>query len=720
MSAPDNVNLYSTTLQAGDTINASIVAQATGSELASLLRVFSANGTPLALDNQEGGDPHLTFQAATTGTYFIGVSSAPNDNYNPTVPSSGTGDTTGLYELDVVLTKNAPLMPDMAGSSFRTGASMAASGDTVPVSFTVENRGGADPGNFQVQVLLSTSNLFGSSSQVLATFTRAQLVASASGRAFSSPAGFSITLPAGLTSGQDYLGTRIIPDPSVPEAGLYDKSGVHRGEDWENLTVVTRATAGTTDLSTVDAGLLTEETGTAGGNDQEGLYTLTVTSGMGDGELTADVTGSGGLVPRLTISAATGEALIQSDSDRIVQALVPGMYLLTVTAQAGEGSFRLDTSFTTTSPLLAPVVTEDSHGMASGDLTNNGILDLVVVGEYDDPSISSYMGNSISIYMGNGDGTFQPPEVIEVGTWPVGVAVADLSGNGKLDIVTANKAAGTVSVLMGNGDGTFQAPVDYAVGSDPQSVAVADLTGDGIPDIVTANYGGNTVSVLLGNGDGTFQPQQVDPVGPSPTAVAVADLAGDSIPDIVTANAFGNDVSVLLGNGDGTFPPQQTFAAGGDPYSIAVADFNGDGKPDLVVANNNAANTVTVLLGNGNGTFQPPQSYATGNDPENAVVADLTGDGIPDIVVANDHGNTIGVLMGNGNGTFQPMQVFPSGGSLPDAMVVGDFNGDGKPDVAVINVSDNGLNILLGNGDGSFQTEPGTPAPVSLWELITL
>ena len=337
LSAPDNVNLYSTTLQAGDTINASIVAQATGSGLASLLRVFSANGTPLALDNQEGGDPQLTFQAATTGTYFIGVSSAPNDNYNPTVPNSGTGDTTGLYELDVVLTKNAPLMPDMAGSSFRTGASMAASGDTVPVSFTVENRGGADPGNFQVQVLLSTSNLFGSSSQVLATFTRAQLVASASGRAFSSPAGFSITLPAGLTSGQDYLGTRIIPDPSVPEAGLYDKSGVHRGEDWENLTVVTRATAGTTDLSTVDAGLLTEETGTAGGNDQEDLYTLTVTSSMGDGELTADVTGSGGLVPRLTISAATGEALIQSDSDQIVQALVPGMYLLTVTAQAGDG-----------------------------------------------------------------------------------------------------------------------------------------------------------------------------------------------------------------------------------------------------------------------------------------------------------------------------------------------------------------------------------------------
>ena len=73
-------------------------------------------------------------------------------------------------------------MPDLTGSSFRTGVDMAAAGDTVPVSFTVENRGGADPGNFQVQVLLGDSNVFDSSSQVLATFTRAELVPDATGR----------------------------------------------------------------------------------------------------------------------------------------------------------------------------------------------------------------------------------------------------------------------------------------------------------------------------------------------------------------------------------------------------------------------------------------------------------------------------------------------------------------------------------------------------------
>ena len=85
LSIPDEVDLYSVTLQGGETLDASIDAQQAGSGLASLLRVFDANGTPLALDNQQGGDPQLTFQAATAGTYYIGVSSAPNNNYNPTV-----------------------------------------------------------------------------------------------------------------------------------------------------------------------------------------------------------------------------------------------------------------------------------------------------------------------------------------------------------------------------------------------------------------------------------------------------------------------------------------------------------------------------------------------------------------------------------------------------------------------------------------------------------
>jgi FG-GAP-like repeat len=704
LSTPDEFQLYSLALQTGETFDASLDAIEAGSGLTSLLRVFNSSGTPLALDNQLGGDPQLTFQASSAGTYYIGVSSAPDNDYNPTVANSGVaGTTTGSYTLSVTVATATALMPDLTGNSFRTGSDMAAAGDTVPISFTVQNRGAADPGKFEVQVLLSQSNIFPGSSRVLATYTRAELVTDATGRDFSSQAGWSVTLPSGQPAGPAFIGLRIVADPTVPEAGLSDKSGVHRGSDWEPITIVTRVTAGATDLSQVDEGLNTEATGSAGPN-QDGTYTLTVTSSMGSGELTAEVTGSGALVPRLTISGQTGQTLIQSDSGKFVQALEPGLYFLTVSAAAGAGSFRLTTSFVATSPLLAPLPNALAGGfgqarIAMGDLTNSGILDLVVPDQ---------LADTVDVYMGNGDGTFQPPEVINVGAEPRFVTLADLTGDGKLDIITSNWRAGTVSVLLGNGDGTFQPAEQYAVGQDDGAVAVADLTGDGIPDIVTANYLDDTVSTLLGTGKGTFAPQVVYPVGSGPIGLVVTDLTGNGIPDIVTANTFGNDVSVLMGDGNGTFAPQRTFPAGAAPGSLAVADLNGDGTPDLVV-NNTYYNTVSVLLGNGDGTFQPPRAHATGPGPDWVVVADLIGDGTPDLVAANSNG-TISVLLGDGDGSFESQQVFS--GDFPGEAIVGDLNGDGKPDIVV--AGGGAVSVLLGNGDGTFQAPPPASAATAL------
>jgi hypothetical protein len=86
-----------------------------------------------------------------------------------------------------------------------------------------------------------------------------------------------------------------------------------------------------------------------------------------------------------------------------------------------------------------------------------------------------------------------------------------------------------VSVLLGNGDGSFQPQQSFAVGSFPYSLAVADLNGDGKPDVVTANDSSNDVSVLLGYGDGSFQAAGFFPASSGPFSVAVADVNGDGL-----------------------------------------------------------------------------------------------------------------------------------------------------------------------------------------------
>ena len=108
-------------------------------------------------------------------------------------------------------------------------------------------------------------------------------------------------------------------------------------------------------------------------------------------------------------------------------------------------------------------------------------------------------------------------------------------------------------MFLGNGDGTFQSSQTFAVGNRPDAVAVADANGDGRPDLIVANRGSSTVSVLLGNGNGTFGPQQTYQTGGSPTSIAVGDLNGDGVPDLAIANLTSGFASVLLGNGNGTF-----------------------------------------------------------------------------------------------------------------------------------------------------------------------
>jgi len=382
-------------------------------------------------------------------------------------------------------------------------------------------------------------------------------------------------------------------------------------------------------------------------------------------------------------------------------------------------------------PLFLPTVTYDSGGLAASsvavaDLNGDGKPDLVVANycAIDGCNFDSTVG----VLLGNGDGTFRPAVTYDLGNgiYPAtSVAVADVNDDGKADIVVT--VAIYVSVLLGNGDGTFQLPVAYNPGDCVQSnpcsngLAVADVNGDGKLDLVLSNTPSGKVGILLGKGDGTFNTAKTYGSGGSgPGPVAVADLNGDGKLDIVVANVgdLPGTVGVLLGNGDGTFQGVVIYLSGGEVVSsVAVADVNGDGKPDLVVSNCAQGSTcsypdeglVGILLGNGDGSFQAAVTYdAGGVDAMSVAVADVNGDGKPDLLVGNRCCG-LGVLLGNGDGTFQAAQTYSSGNAEPASITVADLNGDGQPDVAAAN-----LNYAKGGTVGVLLHAGTTPTATTL------
>jgi hypothetical protein len=360
---------------------------------------------------------------------------------------------------------------------------------------------------------------------------------------------------------------------------------------------------------------------------------------------------------------------------------------------------------------------------------------------------------SVTSAGGGAPSYFQPVQNYGSQGWnAVSIAVADVNGDGELDLLVANQCVnddncslqpfgigrGGVGVILGNGDGTFQPAHAYLSGGyAATSIAVADVNGDGKLDLVVAHECGDSdcsgrgvLGVLLGNGDGTFQPAVTfGSGGYEAMSLAVGDFNGDGKADIAVANQLlqkhrfdkGDTlVGVLLGNGDGTFQTARMYNSGDadSALSIVAADVNKDGKLDLVVghgdANFQSRSTVGVLLGNGDGTFQTAQRYSSGGfHATSIVVEDINGDGKVDLLVANlglrENNWTRGVVtvrLGNGDGTFAAAHFISTSTGWPSSIAVTDVNRDGKPDLLVKDSL--GLRTWLGNGDGTFRL-PGNP-----------
>jgi hypothetical protein len=359
------------------------------------------------------------------------------------------------------------------------------------------------------------------------------------------------------------------------------------------------------------------------------------------------------------------------------------------------------------------------QGVAIGDINRDGKLDIVVAN-------SGSTANSVSVLIGDGSGRFPfGSDSYPVGRTPTGIALGDLNGDGRPDIVTANSGDTNISILLSDNTTTsgFYSPLTINVGKNPSSVAIGDIDGDGKLDVVTANSGDNTITLLRGNGFGSFNIPYNYTVGLNPYSVAIGDINGDGRPDIVTANSGDNTVTVLSNksvvnnprndfngdgksdilwrNNDGSVALWQLNGSTATPKSIGAlpagwttagtGDFNGDGKTDILLRNtatgsvaNWRMNGEAVIKATTIGTLTAGWSIAGTaylyGDPR-----DINGDGTADILLTNTNGTVAEWRMNNSTVTeAKTIGTLSAGWSVAGT---GDFNGDLKTDILLKNTN---------------------------------
>jgi hypothetical protein len=368
--------------------------------------------------------------------------------------------------------------------------------------------------------------------------------------------------------------------------------------------------------------------------------------------------------------------------------------------------------------------------VTSADFNNDGNPDIVVL-DFGDPTVGDDGG--VNILIGNGDGTFQTAKNLTVGKNPTRIASGDFNSDGNADLVVVRTGDATVddygdaTIFLGNGDGTFSSGQVLAPGKNPSAVAVSDLNGDHKLDLLFGNStnfrNDNSVAILLGNGDGMFQSPDVYAVaaGGSPSSISVTDVNQDGRSDLAVFRS--GIVDFFFGNGDGTFQKGPSVSPGCCfRFFAAIGDFNGDGKVDLVdggcsIFSKPIVCTTSLWLGNGDGTFQVGKTIS---DASAAVAADVNGDGNLDLIGTSSGLTQLVILLGNGDGTFQQSLTFAAGTNPVILGLIADFDGNTAPDLVAINLRINAISVLINTGtDFSISAPPLSPSSVNPGQTAT-
>jgi hypothetical protein len=384
-----------------------------------------------------------------------------------------------------------------------------------------------------------------------------------------------------------------------------------------------------------------------------------------------------------TLAPASGTT--DSDGELVATLSSSTAEVKTVTGMAGSIMVTGSVHFAGPSckPMIPGKVTapfdDFSTAFHVADVDGDGVLDALV-------SVSGDL--ELYVFLGVGDGTFAAPIRIAIPSGSiVDIDSGDFNADGDRDLVLSISGTSALTLMLGDGTGQFPTTLTTTLPNDPTGLVVADLDGNGALDVLVTVPNAQKMFAELGGGNGTFTAGgTIDGGG---TSTVVLDANSDGALDVVFASS---SALIALGVGNGTFQSPTTATTSGG--RILAGDFNNDAKPDLALASYDGL--LTPYLGNGNGTFTAASAgvaYRGVRQPIDArggAVQDLDGDNIVDIIVGA--GLATSVLKGSGTGTFTRTKTY-----YAPTEVVADMTGDGHADL----VGRAGLTVSVAAGTSS-------------------
>ncbi len=389
---------------------------------------------------------------------------------------------------------------------------------------------------------------------------------------------------------------------------------------------------------------------------------------------------------------------------------------------------------------------------AAGDIDGDGFGDLLFVNNNSE-------GSSVYLYLGRAEGFSPNPIKWQQGN-PLGAELADLDGDGDLDLILTHKDDRATLHLGQDGKLTpepwLQLPTQGAVES-----RAGDLNQDGHQDLVFANPEGQRSYVYWGGQDGYQADKRSELPTLAATDAALGDFNADGRVDVAFSNEHDDktyDVnSYIYWNGpEGFNPAHRHELQGFGAVSMAAGDLDHDRRVDLLLVNRNSGTfgpvnslvywgnplhrysdaSVLIVPGTGGLTAVADldqdgwvelifpkgwiyQGGPDGFDPErrkdidtkasSVAVADLNRDGYLDLVLAS--GNAYGsgprsqgtIRWGGSNGLSPERQTqFALSARLPSAGTIADLNRDGHLDLIFTDVDSENLDLFWGNSEAEY------------------